>query len=192
MPPTAVVFRPDHTYEVPGEVILPGITSRLRAAGIYYEFKDNGFLDPSKGDRVHQAVHFAIEGDLDEASVDPDEYGYVKAALSCIEREGMKVLGAEVPIGNRDLGYATKIDLLCEWRGKKTVCNWKTGVTVYRAYAIQSALEALLFTPETVQRLGVHLSADGTYKLQPYENRKDFDIAKAALTCAAWVYGGKR
>lgn len=200
MPAIEVQFRGDHTaYEAPGGIRLPGITSRGRCAGLLYEFDGNGFLDASKGERIHTAIHYAIEGDLDEATVDPEEYGYVRAALSCIEREGMKPLltlagkpAVEYGVGNLDFGYATKLDLLCEWRGKKTVVNWKTSATVYRWYAWQSAFEALIFSPEVVQRLGVHLSADGSYKLQHYTDRKDFEIAKAALTIAAAVNGGKR
>lgn len=192
MPCETVKFRPDHTYETRGGDILPGITSRLRKAGIYYEFDGAEFLNPEKGNRIHAAVHYAIDGDLDEKTVDPDEAGYLRAALDCIKREGFEYVRPEYAIGNVDLGYATKIDVLCRWRGALTVVNWKSSPVVYRAYAIQSALEALLFTPEPVQRLGVHLSQDGTYKLQHYTDRKDYEVAKAALTCAAWVDGGKK
>lgn len=184
-------FRPDHSYELPGGQVVGGITRILRAAGLLYELDGNEFLDPSKGDRIHTAIHYALEGDLDEASVDPEEYGFVRAAQNFIQEEAVAVCGAEQPIGNPDLGYATKIDLVCVWRTKRTVVNWKTG-PVKRFYAIQSALEALLFTPEPIQRLGVHLAADGSYKLQHYTDRKDYEIAKAALTCSAWVDGGKR
>lgn len=200
MPAIEVEFHPDpRRYIAPGGRILPGISSRGRAAGLLYEFEGNGFLDPQKGDRIHTAIHYALEGDLDDSTVDPDEYGFVRAALNCIEREEMKPLltlsgkpAVEYAVGNLDLGYATKVDLLCLWRGKKTVVNWKTSEKVFRWYAWQSALEALLFTPEVVQRLGVHLAADGSYKLEAYTDRGDYVIAKAALTIAAAVDGGKR
>lgn len=184
-----VVQRPDHTYEAPGGILLPGITSRLKASGIYYEFKDAGFLDPSRGQRVHSAIHYAIEGDLDWSTVHADDIGLVRCALKFIEDEKVEVLRAEYAVGNLALGYATQIDLYCRWRGKPTVVNWKTG-PVYRCYAIQSALEALVFSPEPHERLGVHLSVDGLPKLKPYTDRADFSVAKAALTCAAWIQKG--
>jgi hypothetical protein len=189
VPTVPVKILPDHRYEAPGGKILPGISSRLKAAGLMFELDGNHFVDPSKGQRVHEAVHYAMEDDLDLETVDPAELGYVNAALLAIKREGWEVLGAEYPVGNTDLGYATRIDLLANVAGKKTVINWKTGDKALRVYAIQSALEALLFSPEPVQRLGVHLKADGSYRLEYYTNRRDFDVAKACLTVASFVKG---
>ncbi len=195
MPAVPVKFREDHTYEGPRGVILPGITSRLRLSGLYYEFSDTGFMDPDKGNRIHAAIHYAIEGDLDGSYErdNPSEYAYVQQALEWIKAEDVTEIKAEYEVGNLDYGYATKLDMLCRWRGKLTVANWKTGA-VRRAYAIQSALEALIFSPEPVQRLGIHLTGEPGKppKLQPYTDRKDFEIAKAGLTCSAWVDGGKR
>jgi len=183
-----VIQRPDHTYEAPGGILLPGITSRLKASNVYYEFSGD-FADTSKGNRVHAAIHYAIEGDLKEESVDPEEIGYVRSALKFIEQEKIEVIKAEYAVGTLEFGYATKIDLYCRWRGKPTVVNWKTG-GVYRAYAIQSALEALIFSPEPHERLGVHLSVDGLPKLKHYTDRSDYAVAKAALTVAGWVKKG--
>lgn len=200
--PLECSFDPErHEYRTPGGVVLPGITSRGRAAGLLFEFEGNDFLDMEKGTRIHEAVQLAIEGDLDEEHFRHhwlDDWGYVQAALTAIEREGLEPCKTadgkptvEYAVGNPDLGYATRVDLLCQYRGKKTAVNWKTSEKVYRWYAWQSAFEALLFTPEPIYRLGVHLRADGDYRLQHYTNRTDFTVAKAALTIAAAKNGGQ-
>lgn len=192
MPAVPAKFRPDHSYELPGGRIVGGITRILKASGLLYEIEISGLLDATKGDRIHRAVHYAIEGDLDETTVDPDEYGYVRQALDWVKHEGLEGVQPEYAIGNPDLGYATKLDVLCYWRGKLTAINWKSSTKVYDFWRWQSALEALLFTPEPVQRLGVQLTGSGLPKLHHYTDRKDFEIAKAALTIAAAVNGGKK
>lgn len=184
-----VEFRPDHTYATPGGAVLPGITSRLKAAGLLYEFEGNDFADMTKGARIHEALHFDCEGDLDESSLNECDRPYVEAARKARRELGLEIIRAEYPVGNETLGYATKIDLYCRWNGRLTVANWKTGQKVYRCYAIQSALEALIFTPEPVQRLGIHLQEDGDFKPVHYADRNDFTIAKAALSIAAWKKG---
>lgn len=187
----AVKVLPNHAgYETPGGRRLRGITSILDAAGIMYELDGNGFATTDKGDRVHQAVHFDCENDLDESTVLPEEMGYIQAARKARREMAFEIIGAEHPIGNEALGYATRIDLFCLWQKKPTVVNWKTGPTIYRFWAVQSALEALLFTPDPVQRLTIQLQADGHYRPHLHTDRKDFDVARAALTVAAWQKGG--
>jgi hypothetical protein len=192
VPAIRCLAREDHTYEAPGGIILPGITSRLRAAGLLYEFEGAGksFLDREKGHRIHSAVQYALEGDLDESSVEPEEIGYIRAAEEFVRREDFSLEGLEVPVCTTEYGYGTRIDAVGKWRGKFAVVNWKSGPP-RRVYAIQSALEALIYSPAPVERLGIHLSADGRYTLVHYTDRKDYEIAKAALTVAAWVNGGR-
>jgi hypothetical protein len=192
MPSVPAVYRPDHTYELPGGRVVGGVTRILRAAGLLYELNGNSHLDPSKGDRIHSAIHYALEGDLDEASVDPDEYGFVRQALDWCRSEGLEEIRPEYAVGNPDLGYATKIDVLCLWRGKPSCINWKSSATTYEFWRWQSALESLLFSPEPVQRLSVQLTGSGLPKIHHHTDRRDYEVAKAALTIAAAVSGGKK
>lgn len=163
----------------------------MKRAGLMYELEGNGFLDTEKGDRIHKYVHFDCEGDLNEESVNDCDRGYIEAARKARREMKLEIIGrgAEYAIGNEALGYATKVDLYCIWNGKPTVVNWKTGAKVYRFWAIQSALEALLFTPEPVQRLTIQLQEDGQFRPHQHTNRKDFDIARWALGIAAWQKG---
>lgn len=184
-----VIQRPDHTYITPGGKLLPGITGIMKRAGYMIELEGNDFVDPTKGDRIHQYVQFDCEGDLDEESVNDCDRGYIEAARKARREMGLKVLGVEYSVGSETLGYATKIDLLCLWNGKKTVANWKTSVKAYAFWPIQSALEALIFTPEPVERLGIQLQEDGRYRPHHYKDRNDFVHARAALTTAAWQKG---
>lgn len=189
--PVTVIQRPDHSYEAPtlGGRILPGITGIMRRAGLMYEMEANDFIDATKGERLHEAIHFDVEGDLAEESVDPSEWGFIEGARKARRDLGLEVIAAEYGVGNEALGYATKIDLYCKWNGRLTVVNWKTSAKVWRFWPIQSALEALLFTPEPVERLGIQLQADGQFRPHHYKDRNDFVVARAALTCAAWQKG---
>lgn len=187
--PIEVIQRPDHTYEAPGGRILPGISGIMKRAGLMYEYEGNEFLTTDKGDRVHQAVHFDCENDLDERTVAPEEAGFIEAARKARREMGFGIISAEYAVGNEALGYATKIDLFCLWNKKPTVVNWKTPMKVYRSWSIQSAFEALLFTPEPVQRLSIQLQADGQFRPHHHTNRNDFIVARAALTTVAWQKG---
>lgn len=179
MPPVPAVQLPDHTYRLPDGSVVPGISRTMAAVGLDWEFK-GGFADPSKGVRIHQAVQYAIEGDLDESSMDPSEIGYVHAALACLKKHKITVEKVEYGVGSVELGYATQIDVLGLWQGQRTVLNWKTSARSYRYYVVQSALEALLFEPEQVLRLCVHLRSNGTFKLWQYAGAEEMEIARAA------------
>lgn len=186
MPPVPAVQRPDHTYELPDGSIVPGISRTMSAVGLDWEFK-GGFADPSKGVRVHRAIQYALEGDLDFRTVDDSEVGYVYAAEDFLKKHRVKVEAVEYGVGSSELGYATQIDVLGIWQGQRTVINWKTSARAYRYYEVQSALEALLFEPEEVQRLYVSLRSDGTFKLWQYAGAEEIEIARAAVKVLSYI-----
>jgi len=161
----------------------------MRRAGLMYELEENGFADPTKGERIHQAVHYDVEGDLALETVDAEEFGYIQAARKARKDLELETIGAEYAVGSELFRYATKIDLFCKWNGRPTVVNWKTGVKVYRFWPIQSALEALLFSPDPVERLTIQIQGDGQFRPHHHKDRSDFTIAKAALSIEAWRKG---
>jgi hypothetical protein len=189
--PTTVTFRAvDHTYLTPAGRVLSGITGLLRNVGCLYEMEENGLLDPSKGHRIHEALELYFRNvDTPENLLPESERGFILAAMKATSELGLEVQEVEKAVGNEPMGYATKIDAIAKWRGKLALVNWKTSAKVYRFYAIQSALEALCFSPEPVERLGIHLQADGSYRVKHYTDRNDFVIAKAAVQIAAWRKG---
>ena len=115
---------------------------------------------------------------------------YVESARLATRELGLKILKAEWAITDTAaaLGYATKVDAFALWQGKPAVINWKTSQKVYRFEAIQSALEALLFSPDPVERLYIHLAGDKPgYRLERLQDRSDFSIAKCAIGTSGWI-----
>jgi hypothetical protein len=188
---TAVTFRAvDHTYITPAGRVLGGITGLLKNVGCLYEIEEMPLLDPSKGNRIHEAIDMFLRNvDTPENLLPIEERGFLLAVMKATSELGLDIQGTEMPVGNEAMGYATKVDALAKWRGKLACINWKTSIKVYRFYAIQSALEALCFSPDPVERLGIHLQADGKYRVQHYTDRNDFVVAKAAVAVAAWKKG---
>lgn len=182
-----------HRYYLGGRRI-PGITAILKAAGI---IDDEWYTEEGRrrGTAVHMALQFAAEGDLDLATVDRRLHGYLEAHRRFVAEKGFVAkYPPELLVCSRTLSYATMIDAVGTVGAEQGFwcINWKTGQPA-RAWAVQSAGEAIAFSETagavplfTIRRASVRLSADGTYKFIPHEDRHDINVFKAARVIAAW------
>lgn len=167
----------DHEYKNPQGLVVPGISAILRAGGLLDEMRAAKSA-MSKGSRVHKAIEFDWENDLDEESVDPDEIGFVHAWRAAVKELGIEIEGVEVLAGHSSMQYASQIDAIAKWEGRLTVCNWKTG-RKYAWYPVQSAGEAILFEqPVLPRRLTVYLQANGKWKYDEHTAVEDFEEFK--------------
>lgn len=175
-----------HVYRL-GDRVLPGITSILRAAGMLDDLDGIPEEYRERGNRVHRAILFDVHGDLGDC--DPADLPYVEAARKAVRELGFVVSHAEHLCCEPTLGFATQVDAVGTIERKHTICNWKTSASVIPAYAVQTAGEALAaFNSEarTVQRIGIHLTDDGKYKVRPYTDRDDFEVFLSALRIRQW------
>ena len=174
-----------HEYRM-GERSLPSVTAILKDAGLI----DTRFFNDyamTRGTFVHQACEMLDLGTLDEDTLDPALFGYVGAYKKF--RAECPMVWTEIEHMRADsvLGYAGTPDRV----GDRTVLDIKTGqkqpwhgfqLAAYTMLALNAPLNTL------TKRLGLYLKDDGTYKLERYQDRADFDVFKAALI----IYNAKR
>ncbi len=176
-----------HAYTL-GDRKLPSVTEIIRDVGLMGDaskFYDDYSM--TRGVFVHQACQMFDDGTLDEDNLDPVLAGYI-AAYKCFRTEMfVEWTAIEKPLHDAALGFAGTPDRLAIG----TVIDIKTGVK-HSWHGVQMAAYALLgFTAGAttlVKRYGLYLNSDGTYKLERYEKKSDFDVFRAALT----IYWAKR
>jgi hypothetical protein len=176
-------------------VSLPSVTEILKSVGLMPEYW-GGDRPAQLGTAVHRACHFDDEGDLDEATVDPE-------VLPCLggwrrfKREiPIRIFGNEVEV-EHPLGYIGHTDKIVEFINtvRCGVIDLKSGIPhrwhaaqamAYRA-AVRAMAAKLGLTPEQVASLGAFTlylskkSAGIPYKLVEHTNPRDWRIFQAAL-----------
>lgn len=179
-----LAFDPEsHVYRVNGERV-PGVSEILKAAGcIPANMK---FIDPwyaERGTLVHEATALWDRGVLEESTVDPEVAGYLEAWKGFRHEvgPGMEIVEVEQRGYHPAYRYAGTKDRVVLWDGRRCVLDLKTGGPLPH-HALQLAAYAKL--SEATHRYGIHLSQNGSWKLQPYEERSDWSVFAGAA--AAW------
>lgn len=163
-----------HIYTMEGRE-APGIHKVLGAVGMLDDMpRDQQAL--MRGQRIHTAIEYDIrwEGDFCTDDLTDYEKGCLSAARKARQELGLKISPnkVELLVGHRPLWYATQLDAIGEWKGERTVINWKTG-QYYPYYKLQSAAEALCVS--WPRRLAVFLFPNGDYVEHEYTDDEDFD-----------------
>jgi hypothetical protein len=211
-----LVFDPQlHAYTLQG-VPVPSVTQVLKATGyIRLDGIRPDVLEHARdrGQRVHQALQFFFEDDLDESSVDGEVLGYVTSARRYIDRHVRRVLRAEMRLWSTRHGFAGTADLLAvHVDGHPFVGDFKTGDPSDVAADLQLAayLIALLemrvadadlgrdLRAPLIRRRSIRLYGDGRMGTETqYSDSRDatrflnalnvvHDLAKRPLTGVAW------
>jgi hypothetical protein len=136
-----------------------------------------------RGTAVHAAIHYAEEGDLDAASLDPAILPYL-AAWERFRLEAHWVgWGREVRLGHGPGRYAGTADAVGDMGGA-TLLDLKTGGPA-PWHPIQLAGYAACLAPgHSVQRAALYLRDDGSYSLvvrSILEQMRDDEIWRHAL-----------
>ncbi len=184
--PVLTFDEPKHEYRVNG-VVVPSVTQILEDVGIV----DFSHIPPAtramameRGRLVHLATQLDDEGDLQEATLDPELLPYVQAWRNA--RRGLEMGESFTLIEWRghhaQFGYAGTLDRLYG----SLLIDIKTNDAPDWT-RIQLAAYAALVTdkPMTLTRLAVELHRDETYRVAEYPARKwqaDFNVFLAALT----------
>lgn len=193
-----------HTYTAGGEVLI-SVTQALKSAGVIdYSMIPQDVLQAAarRGTMAHQAIHYYLDGELDESTVQPEILGYVNAAKRFIDESQFTPMRVECRDYHRTHRYAGTFDLdgtLAS--GDLATVDWKTGM-IMPGHAIQlAAYNNLRPNPRVPRRLAVKLNADGTYRVHEFPSPQypgntfthDIGVFLSALTCAKWnqSQGGK-
>lgn len=180
-----------HEYAVDAKPVL-GVSKILAAAGL----TDMTWVTEEglkRGSYVHQALEYYVQGDLNEADLDPKLVGYV-AAYKAFEREsGFKVqkVGSvwqvEIRKAHPIYGYAGTMDYLGHIGTRYLVLDVKSGGPddwhgfQLAGYAMLNDFPAGNPRPD---RANLYVRPDGTYRFIERKDRGDFDVFKAAITIA--------
>lgn len=150
--PTPLEFdRAEHVYRLNGAVV-PSVTQVLRLSGYVDFYRDlslkiaEGQLSPSdgvyalmqrgrrlvaareRGQRVHDALHFLIEGDLDNDSIDDETRGYLESGEKYLASYVEKIYRAEFRVWSTRFGCAGTLDILAlHHDGHLFIGDWKSG-----------------------------------------------------------------
>lgn len=81
-------------------------------------------------------VHDLIDQDIMPAT-DTKEYGYVAAAATYMDDQGLTPVAQERTIVNKQAGYAGTADLFAVQENRLIVSDWKTGNGLYESAAMQ-------------------------------------------------------
>ena len=206
-------FKEDgHVYSVHG-ITYPSVTQVLSGCGIVdFSFLDNNpgetrdfYLE--RGRRVHLATELYDLDELDVATVDAADMGYLQA-WECLRKEYGFIPfsdGIEVRRYHPTLGYAGTIDRLgkmertYEWRMDplNVVLDIKTGVSLPWWIDLQlTGYAGLLDEPRLWRRVAVLLRPDGTYlvawQTTPYDDQMRLFQYALAIERLKREQGGKR
>jgi hypothetical protein len=164
-------------------VDLPHVTDLLKDAGLI----DVRWLTQYARDRgtaVHLAASLLVRDDLDEESVTEDVNVYLRGFRRFLRDVKPEIIGTEIPVENKELGYCGTTDLLLRIHGRKGALDEKCGAPECW-HQLQLAGYTGCFD-EPLARWNLYLRPDGTYSLVEHKSRSDWPVFKAILLLAQW------
>ncbi len=181
-----------HTYTLDG-LVIPSVTQLLKPIGTDFSEIPPMVLEAKRelGVAVHAATELDDLDELDDLETDPRVMGYVRAWRRFKADTGAEVLMTEQRLYSSALRFAGTLDGVVRVRsGEVYLVDRKTSVAMPWSYGVQLAGYQLLLDESAfstrLERKGVRLSADGTYKLVPYNNPNDEPCFRALLAIYNW------
>jgi hypothetical protein len=183
-----------HIYRVDGKV-YPSVTQILSSAGLpdlsmvpadILEWKSD------LGTKVHRAMEFEDDGDLDEENLAPEIRPYLDAYRKFKQESGFEPLAAEELIWHPVYKYPGRPDRIGPLNGKTVLIDYKTGMIDLKCVGPQTAAytESWNHTHDKKdhisKRFALKLNKDGTYKLVECKNDNDFGIFICCLSLYNW------
>lgn len=165
--------------------LLPRVTGILKSNGMIDTtwFKQE---DLDRGTQVHIACQLYDENDLDWDSLkemDPRVTLRLTQYQRFLEEMKPEILAIEERVENKTLRYIGHLDRRYIIRGTEGICDLKAPSKA-PWQAIQLALYAGCFD-RSMKRWTLHLH-DDRYQFIEHKDRRDWGVAKAALTIAGW------
>lgn len=190
-----------HTYTWDGKLV-PNVT-RIIAPLTDYSRIPEDVLERARqeGKAIHKMVELACRGTLDVASLETDPAQawlrpYYRAWLRFLDETGFELWESEQQVYHMKFGYAGTFDLVgCM---TKTTRFGLSLLDIKRSFYAGLAIGVQLAGYEqarnarvekdirTNRRFGLQLRKDGTYRLQPFEDRDDFAVFLSCLTLHQW------
>lgn len=177
-----------HTYTTREGVVVPSVTQALDVLASYDGIPPAVLAQAAeRGISVHKAIELHLEDDLDEASLDPEIARYFYAYWKFERETGFKPRHSETRVYSAKYRYAGTIDLEGDLHRKPAIIDTKTTRQLMPSTGPQTAAYEAAFkehyeTYRKHQRYALLLKPDGTYRLEPCTNPRDFGVFLACLT----------
>lgn len=198
--PTTLRFEPaEHRYfldDAKGTTELPGVTRTLERAGLIdFSMVPHDVLENARvrGTRIHQALHYLDDGDLDADTVEESDHPYLMAWARAKRDLDIEILVVEQMIWSPVHRYAGRFDRIVTLKRKdggrdKALLDFKTG-QVLPAHKLQlAAYVGPLPDPRTYRRIALELHDDSSFRViefPPEEFQRDLQIF-TGLVAAEW------
>lgn len=188
-----------HEYRFNGRRIA-GVTEILSGLGLV---DARWFTEYSRerGGAVHRAAELLVKGQLDWATVDERIRGYVEACAKFLDEAsvaiGSPAILSEHLVYSRTYGYAGKLDLAAPLfkSDELSIVDYKSGgvgkTVGMQLAAYEDPMREELALRKPLRRFACRLSADKTYKLTEYKDRRDAELFRAAALIYNEFYFGK-
>ena len=168
-----------HTYTL-GTLRLPYVSE------ILLPLRDFSGIPPERLEearRIGKVVHkFTEQFDkrvLDVSQVPAGLLGYILAWKKFRDWSGVEIREIEIPAYHPKFLYGCTVDRVVLWRRRCAVVEIKTTEKISKVDALQTAAQAEIWKASA--RYTVRLKEDGTYELQPWEDKTDFGVFLSQL-----------
>lgn len=158
------------------------VTSVIKACG----FIDDSFMDETAmllGTYRHEATVLYDLGTLDPTTLDPRVSPHVDGWAKFRREMNPIIIATEEEVSHP--AYKGRLDRRIILDGREGVLDIKTGAKALW-HRLQLAGYALCFD-RPMARWGLYLTDAGTYKLEEYRDRQDFETWKACVTIASFL-----
>ena len=186
-----------HAY-YSGKVRWPSVTQALvRARLIDYSGVPETILKAAqaRGQRVHRALHFHCQNDLDPQTLGPQTAGYVAGAINWLEQTGFVAENVEQPLFDHVRKFGGTPDLRGHFPdGSLGIPDWKTGITSPGHRLQLAAYASMLPEPRRWRRIVVYLRPDGNARAIEFpaaDYMRDLSYFYSALQCCWWAIENK-
>lgn len=131
----------------------------------------------ARGNAVHHASYLIDKDTLDEYSLDERIIGYIQAYKRFRRECDIRVIVSEEKMLS-PLGFGMKPDRIAWILGQRAILDLKTAQSLAKSTGPQTAGYKIgwdsIYPKQLIEaRYGLRLSANGTYKLTPYEDPED-------------------
>jgi len=193
MPVTELVFREeDHTYWM-GEQLIPNVTRVLERITDYSRIPRDVLLRAqTEGRHIHKAVELDARNDLDWETLPEWMIGHLEAWRKFQHDTRFEILASEERLFHPRFRYAGTLDLVGPLSTVMSLIDIKRSFYAGPAINLQTAAYADAYraihpkAPRIRRRFGLQLRANGTYRLEPFDEEDDIQAFLAYLTCYRW------
>ena len=179
--------REAHVYRLDGRHV-PHVTGILTGLGLVDGVRHFTEESRRRGQAIHAAIHYHLEGDLDWASVAERFKPYVEGAIRFLDDSKAVVEASEVLVVHEQPPvFAGTADVLGTFFGEPGIPDWKSG-GLGEVAGLQTAGYDLAVGGDRRRRFGVQLFETGRYKLHDLSARENARHDYGRFLAAADLY----